>query len=207
MPVSNSRHLGALFSVPVLVRDRLTCRDIKHMRHAEPEFWPTHYAEIYVTCTSNFLLSRDILWFSQHLLPVSLTQFIIAAKIRQLIVLIDRLLVYVEMQTTAGRPHAYPNWSRLHPSADEMTSQNDLMSDPSADGYFKILYYVWSRLRTICPCLDQGPIRHKDGPPTNLVNTVMIFSFIPTNTWSLVHIDVGIAATSRRNGSYGWYRL
>jgi hypothetical protein len=29
-------------------------------------------------------------------------------------------------------------------------------------------------------------------PPTNLVNTVMIFSFIPTNTWSPVHIDVGI---------------
>jgi hypothetical protein len=87
-------------------------------------------------------------------------------------------------------------------SADEMTSQNDLMSDPSADRYFKILYHVRSRLWTICPCLDQGPIRHKDGPPTNLVNTVMIFSFIPTNTWSLVHIDVGIlpniAATSRR---------
>src|SRR6266436_2342996 len=52
---------------------------------------------------------------------------------------------------------------RYDPSADELTCQNDLMSDPSADRWANIFYHVRSRMRTSCTRLDQGSISHADG--------------------------------------------
>jgi hypothetical protein len=51
---------------------------------------------------------------------------------------------------------------RYDPSADELTCQNDLMSDPSADRWAEIFYHVRSRMRTSCTRLDQCPISHAD---------------------------------------------
>jgi hypothetical protein len=41
--------------------------------------------------------------------------------------------------------------------------QNDLMCDPSVDGYAENFYHVRSRVRTSDTRLDQGPIGHVDG--------------------------------------------
>ena len=62
---------------------------------------------------------------------------------------------------------------RYDPSADELTCQNDLMSDPSADRWVNIFYHVRSQMRTSCTRLDQGLISHVDG-------------FFLAGTWSVV---------------------
>ena len=62
---------------------------------------------------------------------------------------------------------------RYDPSADELTCQNDLMSDPSADRWANIFSHVRSRMRTSCTRLDQGSISYADG-------------FFLAGTWSVV---------------------
>jgi hypothetical protein len=61
-----------------------------------------------------------------------------------------------------------PGISKLgpDPGADELTGQNGPMWDLSADGFAKIFYHVWSRLRA---CLEVRPVTRTNCPSPWLI--------------------------------------